>query len=105
MWRDTKQRSLIRKANQHISAGELSKNDAAYLLDAFARINSVLALVDLNPAGSESEDPDIEAMVNRRDEARERKDYEEADRIREDLKKRNVALEDTAYGTIWWTKN
>jgi len=97
--------TLIRKANQHISAGELSKNDAAYLLDAFARINSVLALVDLNPAGSESEDPDIEAMVNRRDEARERKDYEEADRIREDLKKRNVALEDTAYGTIWWTKN
>jgi cysteinyl-tRNA synthetase len=96
---------LIRKVNQHISAGELSKNDAEYLLDAFAKINSVLALIDLNPACSESEDLDIEAMVNRRDEARDQKDYQEADRIREELRKRNVALEDTAYGTIWWIKN
>jgi cysteinyl-tRNA synthetase len=96
---------LIRKVNQSISAGEVSKNDAAYLLDAFARINSVLALIDLNPAGAETEDPDIEAMIDRRDEARERKDYQEADRIREDLKKKNITLEDTPYGTIWWIKN
>jgi cysteinyl-tRNA synthetase len=95
---------LIRKTNQQVSAGALSKNEAADLLDAFAKINSVLALIDLNPASSEAENPEIEALVDRRDEARERKDYEEADRIREDLKKRNVALEDTAYGTIWWVK-
>jgi cysteinyl-tRNA synthetase len=55
-----------------------------------------LAFLDLNPAGFEPEGPEIEALVNLREEARERKDYEEADRIREDLRKRNVVLEDTA---------
>jgi cysteinyl-tRNA synthetase len=41
-------------------------------------------------------------MVSLREDARERKDYEEADRIREDLRKRNVVIEDTAYGTLYW---
>jgi cysteinyl-tRNA synthetase len=53
----------------------------------------------------ESDDPEIEALVSRREEARERKDYEEADRIREDLRKRNIALEDTSYGSLWWMKS
>ena len=43
--------TLIRKANQHLSAGELSKDDASHLLDALAKINSVLAFFDFNPAG------------------------------------------------------
>jgi cysteinyl-tRNA synthetase len=43
-------------------------------------------------------------MVSLRDEARERKDYAEADRIREDLKRRNIVLEDTPYGTLFWTE-
>ena len=97
--------TLIRKVNQQFTAGELSKEDASLVLDALARINAVLALIDFNPAGTEYEDPEIEQMVNRRDEARERKDYEEADRIREDLKKRKVVLEDTVYGTMYWIEN
>jgi cysteinyl-tRNA synthetase len=95
---------LIRKGNQLFSAGEISKDDASVILDAFGKINSVLAFFDFNPSGIESEDPEIEALVSRREEARERKDYEEADRIREDLKNRNVVLEDTTYGTLWWIK-
>ena len=83
----------------------MSKEDASLVLDALARINTVVAVIDFNPAGAEHEDPEIELLVNRRDEARERKDYEEADRIREDLKKRNVVLEDTVYGTMYWIEN
>ena len=97
--------TLIRKVNQQFSAGEVSKEDASLVLDALARINTVVAVIDFNPAGAEHEDPEIELLVNRRDEARERKDYEEADRIREDLKKRNVVLEDTVYGTMYWIEN
>ena len=97
--------TLIRKANQHLSTGGLSKNDASHLMDVLTRINSVLALFDFNPAGPEDEDPEIEALVNRREEARERKDYQEADRIREELRKKNIVLEDTSYGTLWWIKN
>jgi cysteinyl-tRNA synthetase len=86
-------------------AGEISKDDAVQILDAFAKIDSVLALFDFNPAGSESEDPEIETLVNRRDEARERKEYQEADRIREELRLKNIVVEDTPYGTIWWAKS
>ena len=96
---------LIRKVNQQLAAGDVAKEDASLVLEALARINNVVAVIDFNPAGTEHEDPDIELLVNKRDEARERKDYEEADRIREDLKKRNVVLEDTVYGTMYWVEN
>jgi cysteinyl-tRNA synthetase len=96
---------LIRKVNQQFAAGGMSKEDASFVLDALARINTVLAVIDFDPAGADHEDPDIEQLVNRRDEARERKDYKEADRIREDLRQRNVVLEDTIYGTMYWIDN
>jgi cysteinyl-tRNA synthetase len=96
---------LIRKANPILARGGLSKDDASLILDALAKIHSVLALFDFNPAGAAAEDPEIEALVNRREEARERKEYEEADRIREDLRKRNVVLEDTGYGTLYWVED
>jgi cysteinyl-tRNA synthetase len=97
--------TLIRRVNQQLAAGELSKEDASLILDALSRINTVFAIIDFNPAGTEHEDPEIEQLVNRRDEARENKNYEEADRIREDLRKRNVVLEDTVYGTMYWVEN
>jgi cysteinyl-tRNA synthetase len=93
---------LIRKINQQFARGELSKEDASLILDAFARVHSVLAVFDFNPASPASEDPEIENLVDRREDARERKKFEEADRIREELKKRNVVLEDTPYGTLYW---
>ncbi len=96
---------LIRKTNQILAKEGLSKDDSSLILDALAKIHSVLALFDFNPAGTDLEDPEIEALVSRREEARERKEYEEADRIREDLKRRNVVIEDTAYGTLYWMEN
>jgi cysteinyl-tRNA synthetase len=93
---------MIRKVNRLLAREGVSKEDALHILDALENINSVLAFLDLNPAGFEPEDPEIEAMVDLREEARERKDYGEADRIREDLRKKNVVLEDTACGTLYW---
>jgi cysteinyl-tRNA synthetase len=93
---------LIRKVNPRLAGGEVSGKDAELIIDALSRINSVLEIFDFNPSGLESEDPEIEALVNRREEARERKEYQEADRIRDELNKRNVVLEDTAYGTLYW---
>ncbi len=96
---------LIRRVNQRLVKGEVSRKDADLIMDALTRIHEVLGIFDLNPSGVDAEDPEIEALVNKREEARERKQYEEADRIRDDLKKRNVVLEDTAYGTLYWVEN
>jgi cysteinyl-tRNA synthetase len=93
---------MIRKINQRLVKGEISKKDANLILDTLVGIHSVLGIFDFNPSGADPEDPEIEALVAKREEARERKQYEEADQIRENLKKRNVFLEDTAYGTVYW---
>jgi len=94
--------TLIRKINQLLGEGELSGDDASLVLSALEKMNSVLAVIDFSPAGAEPEDPEIEEMVARRDEARERKNYEQADRIREELRRRHIVLEDTPYGTMFW---
>jgi cysteinyl-tRNA synthetase len=96
---------LIRKVNQRLAKGEVAKDDASLILDSLARIHAVLGVFDFNPAGSDDVDPEIEALVNSREEARELKEYEEADRIREDLRRKNVVLEDTPYGTLYWVEN
>jgi cysteinyl-tRNA synthetase len=96
---------LIRKANPLLARGEIGRNDSALVLDALGKAHAVLAIFDFNAAGAETEDPEIEALISLRDEARERKDYEEADRIREELRRRNIVLEDTPYGTLHWVES
>lgn len=97
--------TMIRAVNPYLVKGEISGKDASLILEALEKINSVLAVFDFNAACRETEDPAIEKMVSLREQARERKDYEEADRIREELRKKNVVLEDTAYGTIYWIED
>jgi cysteinyl-tRNA synthetase len=46
----------------------------------------------------------IEEFIARRDAARKEKNWEEADRIREALQEKGVAIEDTPEGTIWKVK-
>jgi cysteinyl-tRNA synthetase len=96
---------LIRKANQLLSTEGVSKGDASLVMDSFDKIHSILAIFDFDPATGDTEDPQIEDLVSRREEARERKDFAEADRIRELLRNRNISLEDTSNGTLWWVKN
>jgi cysteinyl-tRNA synthetase len=43
----------------------------------------------------------INDLIAQRDQARARKDWEESDRVRDELAKMNVALKDTPQGTTW----
>jgi cysteinyl-tRNA synthetase len=43
----------------------------------------------------------IESLVRRRGEARQRRDFSEADRMREELSRLGVVVEDTSEGTTW----
>ncbi len=43
----------------------------------------------------------IEKMVKEREEARKRRDFKTADRIRDELKEMNIQLEDRPDGTVW----
>ena len=46
-------------------------------------------------------DDEIEALIRERTEARARKDWATADRIRDELKARKIVLEDTPQGIKW----
>ena len=49
----------------------------------------------------QSLDEEIEAFIAQRTKARAEKDWETADRIRDELKARHVVLEDTPQGIKW----
>jgi cysteinyl-tRNA synthetase len=46
----------------------------------------------------------IEELIRLREQARQKKDWQEADRIRDELNQQGIVLEDTAEGTMWKIK-
>jgi cysteinyl-tRNA synthetase len=93
--------TFIRRANSELDrqGQDVAAVEAARA--AFTRINGVL---DLAP-DREIQDPElarwVEARIRDRREARARRDFAEADRIRVELSERGIAVEDTAGGTKW----
>ena len=51
--------------------------------------------------GNDDEAAEIEALIEARATARKEKNWAEADRIRDELKARNIVLEDTPQGVKW----
>jgi cysteinyl-tRNA synthetase len=74
-------------------------------VDELSTLAGVLGL--LEGAGREREPVDgqlqarVESLVNRRQEARKRRDFVEADRLRDELTGLGVLMEDTPAGTTW----
>jgi cysteinyl-tRNA synthetase len=70
-------------------------------------LGGVLGLAQADPesyfqaAPAEISAQEIEQLIAARQAARVRKDWKESDRLRDELKQRGIALEDTAHGTIW----
>ncbi len=56
------------------------------------------------PEGTGIEAEEIETLLERRAEARARRDYAQADRIREELAAKGIALEDDPDGRTLWRR-
>ena len=73
--------------------------------DLLAHFNNGLSLLGLNPSFNKTDlnlDKEfIENMISRRQEAKKNKDFELADKIRDELFKQGIVLEDTKNGTTW----
>jgi len=87
---------LVRRANAAIDRND---RDAATLVATVRELSDVLGI---EPDDTVPElDDETRRLVEQRDEARQRRDYVQADRIRALLATRGVVLEDTPEGTVW----
>ena len=91
---------LTKDINVAIAAPEkVGKAACEKTLDLFNQLADVLGL--LYERQKESLDDEIEALIAARAAARKEKNWAEADRIRDELKARNIVLEDTPQGVKW----
>jgi len=89
---------LVRDINTLIANG--GKKDALLACaDVFDQLTCVLGLVYNRK--TETLDSEIEALIEKRTEARKAKDFKTADAIRDQLKEMGIVLEDTPQGVKW----
>ncbi|HEY4131484.1 MAG TPA: cysteine--tRNA ligase [Gemmatimonadaceae bacterium] len=93
--------TFITRANAELDKHGSDKEGLARAREVFAKINGVL---DIVPERG-TEDPElvnwVENRLSARRDARERRDFAEADRIRGELTDRGIAIEDSAGATKW----
>jgi cysteinyl-tRNA synthetase len=95
---------LIRALNISMDNKQVGQGDAPEIIAAFNHFDRVLGVLSLRRA-EDATPPipmaEIDAAIAARQDARRRRDFGEADRIRQDLLAKGVILEDSPQGTRW----
>ena len=99
--------AFVHEINRAIEHGKIGDGDRQRVLDALADVDRVLDVLD--PAKWRSEDAatsgpsdeEIDRMVAARQEARKNRDFQEADRLRDELNELGIVVEDTPQGPRW----
>jgi cysteinyl-tRNA synthetase len=90
----------VREINLLMDSGLVSKSEAAEAGGLMMQFDSVLGVIGKVEV-EEALSSDIDALVQKREEARKSKNWKEADAIRAQLKAMGIVLEDTAQGVRW----
>ena len=92
---------LARDANIALAGEDLSAEVAVKVADLLVRLAAILGVPLESAENLESE---VEELIKRRQEARERRDFAAADAIRGQLLAMDIVLEDTPHGVRWKKK-
>jgi cysteinyl-tRNA synthetase len=87
----------IRHLNTLVDRNGLSPDDKEKILQVLERVNSVLGVMDL---ATQRVGPEVESLIQRRENARKDKNWELADRLRKDLKDMGIEIIDTKEGPL-----
>lgn len=90
---------LAKYINTHANEGS-SKEFLALMKDVFEELTGVLNIVQKERSADVDEAKILE-LIEQRNSAKKEKNYQEADRIRDELKEMGVELLDTRQGTTW----
>jgi cysteinyl-tRNA synthetase len=94
--------TFVRRANRALDGGEWKARDA---VSARLVLDAVLDVLQIRPVGEEAVDVElarwVEQRLTERREARQARNFQLADEIRDELTARGIELEDTAEGTRW----
>ena len=82
---------IVKKVNILTLENKIDPDGALKIVDAFRNIDSVLKIFDFQ---DESHDPEIERLIQERDKARLEKNWDLADKIRDQLKAGGVTIKD-----------
>lgn len=86
---------LINAGNSSLDSQDFGKASVS-----LASVTELLDVLGLGKVKRDSND-EIEKLIQRREVARQGKDFEEADNIRDELRSQGVEIEDTPTGTLW----
>ncbi len=93
---------LVKETNRLAADVKLGKADAVIIKTEFERMLEILGLTI--PKITESEKQKIDNLITSREQLRKEKQFEEADKIRDELNEMNVELIDHKENTIWMKK-
>lgn len=88
---------LMTKVNKLLDAGKLSKADAKKVAKFMQEVDKVLGVLEQEEALSK----ELAVLLKERETARNSKQWKRADELRDELKKHNIAVEDTPNGQRW----
>ena len=106
---------LVRDVNTAIDRGEFRQGHVPAVLAMMEKLDSIFVLLKdddaeklralgFQVAAGELSDAEIEKLVAERQAARQRRDYQTADRVRQQLAERGIILEDTRDGGVRWKR-
>ncbi len=89
---------FTREINKIMDRQGLSPGDKQKVEDVLKGIDAVLGVMDLELPKPEEQ---VQDLIEKREAARRDKDWERADRIRQELREMGIELTDTRDGTVW----
>jgi cysteinyl-tRNA synthetase len=89
---------LIREANAALDAGKVARGGQAALLALMEEVDAHLDVIGADEPGLAEE---VERLIAEREVARAGRDFARADRLRDELRERGIALEDSKEGVRW----
>jgi len=93
----------VKELNRYLEQPDVTPSLLNAWKQLFVAWDDVLGILPFAPAAADDEE-EIRALIARRQEARKKKDWATSDRIRDELLKRGIVVEDTPQGVRWYRK-